>query len=188
MRRTVAGRWVLVLGFMGMGAEVSSSESSSRVEFGQISVPRLLFGLLRQRFTGSLQLEQAMPEPGLRSIWFHGGMPIFTDWVDNRDVLGEILVAKHILPIQNFEAALTTLARNGGLLGQILMKQGSIDAATLGGSADRSITTKAYRMHLVYAVSATTCGVLRPPANGLEPKCHLRIGVTIQERIESLRP
>jgi len=51
-----------------------------------------VFALLRARFSGLLTLPQVEPEPGGRTVWFQGGMPIFTDWVSPEDWLGQILV------------------------------------------------------------------------------------------------
>jgi tetratricopeptide (TPR) repeat protein len=48
---------------------------------GGISLARLYFALLRQRFTGTLTLHQRSPA-GRRTVWIRGGMPVATDWVD----------------------------------------------------------------------------------------------------------
>jgi tetratricopeptide (TPR) repeat protein len=62
------------------------------VDLRAIGLPRLVFALLRQRFSGLVALQQPEPEPGERTVWFQGGMPIFTDWVSPTDSLGQILV------------------------------------------------------------------------------------------------
>lgn len=62
------------------------------VDLGSIGLPRLVFALLRQRFSGLVTLQQPPPEAGERTVWFQGGMPIFTDWVSAPDSLGQILV------------------------------------------------------------------------------------------------
>jgi len=62
------------------------------VDLQAIGLPRLVFALLRQRFSGLLALQQPGPDAGERSVWFQGGMPIFTDWVSANDSLGQILV------------------------------------------------------------------------------------------------
>jgi curved DNA-binding protein CbpA len=53
---------------------------------GGISLARLYFALLRQRFTGTLALHQRSPARGAKSnrrtVWIRGGMPVATDWVD----------------------------------------------------------------------------------------------------------
>lgn len=62
------------------------------VDLQAIGLPRLVFALLRQRFSGLVALQQPGPDAGERSVWFQGGMPIFTDWVSATDSLGQILV------------------------------------------------------------------------------------------------
>ncbi len=62
------------------------------VDLTQIGLPRLVFALLRQRFSGLVTLRQPGPEGGERTVWFQGGMPIFTDWVSPPDALGQVLV------------------------------------------------------------------------------------------------
>jgi tetratricopeptide (TPR) repeat protein len=62
------------------------------VELATIGLPRLVFALLRQRFSGVVMLTQDGPSGGPRTVWFQGGMPIFTDWVSPSDTLGQILV------------------------------------------------------------------------------------------------
>lgn len=62
------------------------------VELATIGLPRLVFALLRQRFSGVVTLTQDEPAGGPRTVWFQGGMPIFTDWVSPPDSLGQILV------------------------------------------------------------------------------------------------
>ena len=62
------------------------------VDLRALGLPRVVFALLRARFSGLLMLPQVGPEPGERTVWFQGGMPIFTDWVSPEDSLGQILV------------------------------------------------------------------------------------------------
>jgi tetratricopeptide (TPR) repeat protein len=66
----------------GTGSRTISLDPAS----GGFSVPRLYFALLRQRFTGTVGLSQRDPA-GVRTVWFRGGMPVFTDWVSD-DELG----------------------------------------------------------------------------------------------------
>ncbi len=87
---------------------------------GGISIPRLYFALLRQRFTGTLTLTQREPA-GARSVWFRGGMPVFTDWQSDPDRLGELLVRVGLLDAAGLERALTAHASGNGLLGEILV-------------------------------------------------------------------
>ncbi|NJK32299.1 MAG: hypothetical protein HC927_07745 [Deltaproteobacteria bacterium] len=55
---------------------------------GGMPMPRLFFALLRQRFTGTMTLEQTGAAPGRRTVWFRGGLPVFTDWFSEPDLLG----------------------------------------------------------------------------------------------------
>ena len=75
-----------------MGTDTPGGGPTELVDLGQIGLPRLVFALLRERFSGLVTLPQTLPEPGERSIWFQGGMPIYTDWVSPDDQLGQILV------------------------------------------------------------------------------------------------
>lgn len=98
---------------------------------GGMSLPRLLFALLRQRFTGTLELEQPGswgPGSGVRTVWLRGGMPVFTDWASEADYLGDILLAKGAIDPPTLERGLRALA-GGGRLGDILLGFGAIDAA-----------------------------------------------------------
>lgn len=106
-----------------------SAGAAKEVELSSFSVARLLFALLRQRFTGTVQLSQ--PDFGDKTIWFRGGMPIYTDWTSHADVLGEVLMRDGKISDVQLMEALQTMASDGGLLGQILVKQGTIDQATL---------------------------------------------------------
>ncbi|HEY0136347.1 MAG TPA: DUF4388 domain-containing protein [Nannocystis sp.] len=69
-----------------------AGEVAEIVDLRALGLPRLVFALLRARFSGLLTLPQTEPEPGERTVWFQGGMPIFTDWVSPEDSLGQILV------------------------------------------------------------------------------------------------
>ncbi len=62
------------------------------VDLRVLGLPRVVFALLRARFSGLLTLPQVGTEPGERTVWFQGGMPIFTDWISPEDSLGQILV------------------------------------------------------------------------------------------------
>lgn len=75
-----------------MGTDTPGGKPTELVDLRQIGLPRLVFALLRERFSGAVTLPQGQPEPGERTIWFQGGMPIFTDWVSPADQLGQILV------------------------------------------------------------------------------------------------
>lgn len=106
------------------------------VDLAQASPPRLFFALLHQRFTGTLALQQpqAGQPPATRQIWFSGGMPIFTDWVHGPDVLGQILLEQRIVDDAALMRGLEHLARQGGLLGQVLVYQGALDETQLAAA------------------------------------------------------
>jgi len=124
---------------------VSASESASavkRVSLDQVSFPRLLFALLRQRFTGVVRLQQSGPAPGARTVWFRGGMPVFTDWYSQADVLGEVLMQRGLIDAGAFNQALATMAKQGGLLGQLLLAQGALDFSQLSDGLRMQCTRK----------------------------------------------
>jgi len=102
-----------------------------RVSLEQVSVPRLLFALLHQRFTGTLVVEQPPPYVGARSVWLRGGMPVLTDWVAPAEVLGQVLVGHGLADPGQVQAALEAMSRAGGLLGPHLLAMGAIDRPRL---------------------------------------------------------
>lgn len=85
------------------------------VDLQAIGLPRLVFALLRQRFSGLLSVQQPEPDPGERSVWFQGGMPIFTDWVSATDSLGQILVETGQLTPEERDRATAALQSPGAL-------------------------------------------------------------------------
>jgi tetratricopeptide (TPR) repeat protein len=109
----------------GSGSRTISLDPAS----GGISIPRLYFALLRQRFTGTLTLDQRDPA-GARTVWLRGGMPVFTDWVSAEDRLGELLVQAGLLDPAGLARALAAHASGNGLLGEILVGLELIDEAT----------------------------------------------------------
>jgi tetratricopeptide (TPR) repeat protein len=124
---------------------MTASPSNSRTlgldpSTGGMSLPRLLFALLRQRFTGTLELQQA--ESGTRTVWIRGGMPVFTDWFSEPDRLGDLLLAKGVIDAAMHERALRALASGNGLLGQILIGYGVIDAAKLNDALRQQCVRK----------------------------------------------
>ena len=76
----------------GASATPGAPATAEVVDLRVLGLPRVVFALLRARFSGLLTLPQVEPEPGERTVWFQGGMPIFTDWVSPEDWLGQILV------------------------------------------------------------------------------------------------
>jgi hypothetical protein len=100
-------------------------------ELSRIGLGRLVFALLRQRFTGMVTLPQDAQCPTRRTIWIRKGMPIFTDWESPRDRLGVILVEDGLLTAARCGRALHERSPTERL-GQVLLRQGLIDAPTLG--------------------------------------------------------
>jgi len=81
------------------------------VELATIGLPRLVFALLRQRFSGVVVLNQEdTSSGGQRTVWFQGGMPIFTDWVSPPDTLGQILVDTGQITSEERDRAVAALA------------------------------------------------------------------------------
>ncbi|MEX1368830.1 MAG: DUF4388 domain-containing protein, partial [Nannocystaceae bacterium] len=110
-----------------MSDSAAGAQGSKPVSLGEVSVPRLLFALLRQRFSGTVQVQQPPPYLGERTVWFRGGMPVFTDWSAPTEVLGQVLIAHRLIDEDQLLRALEAMAAQGGLLGQHLMTQGAID-------------------------------------------------------------
>lgn len=102
-----------------------------RVSLEHVSVPRLLFALLHQRFTGTVVVEQPPPYVGARSVWLRGGMPVLTDWVAPGEVLGQVLVGQGLVDPGQLHLALEAMSRAGGLLGSHLLAMGAIDRPRL---------------------------------------------------------
>jgi len=103
-------------------------------------IARVWFALLHQRFTGIVQLEQPDP-PGSRTVWVEGGMPIYTDWLSPA-VLGEVLIEAGSLTTEGLGQALAVMAREGGLLGQVLLRLGLIQPAALTDGLRRQCMRK----------------------------------------------
>lgn len=124
---------------MELGRPRAAGAKSVRLE--QVPLPRLLFALLHQRFTGTLQLEQSDPA-GSRTVWLRGGMAIFTDWISAVQALGEVLVAESLIQAEQLSAALRTMAAEGGKLGEVLLRSGLIDQARLDEGLRRQCQRK----------------------------------------------
>ncbi len=111
-----------------------SAGSGKELNFAQASPPRLLFGLLHKRFTGTLDVEQP-GSPGQpassRRIWFSGGMPVFSNWASGPDVLGQVLLETRRIDDATLMAGLQQMASTGGLLGEVLVQQGVLDQQQL---------------------------------------------------------
>jgi tetratricopeptide (TPR) repeat protein len=115
--------------------------ASKPVRIEQVPLARLVFALLHQRFTGTVQLEQ--PEPaGARTVWLSGGMPVFTDWISPVHPLGEVLVAEGVIRPEDLSLALRVMSQEGGRLGPVLLGLGVVDEARLGVGLARQCARK----------------------------------------------
>ena len=113
------------------GADAGGSRTYSLdPSAGGASFARLLFALLKQRFTGTLAVEQRAPA-GERRVWLRGGMPVFCDWHSPDDLLGELLIEAGVLQRAQLEQALEDQEMVGGLLGELMVEQGMLDEMTL---------------------------------------------------------
>jgi tetratricopeptide (TPR) repeat protein len=119
---------------------------------GSVSIPRLLFAFLRQRFTGTVILGQREPA-GTRTIWVRGGMPVFCDWHSPGDRLGELLRAAGSIEAAALEQALAIQASAGAPLGAMLVQLRLIDEATRTNALREQCMRKLTR---VFAADATT--------------------------------
>jgi tetratricopeptide (TPR) repeat protein len=120
--------------------------AAQQVRLEQISLPRLLFALLRQRFTGQLRLEQAPlagdAGPTVRTVWFRGGMPVFTDWASPELVLGQLMLRDRLIDDAQLTVALRAMAERGGLLGETLVAQGFAERRTVMEGLRRQCAAK----------------------------------------------
>jgi hypothetical protein len=114
-----------------MSQAQAGARPSKTVDIAQVSVPRLVFALLHQRFTGVLQLAQPGHGGAARSVWFSGGMPVFTDWQEPTDMLGQILIAGGLLVDTDLYPALAQADAAGQRLGQVLVSQGRLSPEQL---------------------------------------------------------
>ena len=109
----------------------SPAETQKKIDIGRVGIPRVLFALLRQRFSGTVELDQMTPQAGPRTVWLKGGMPIFTDWVSPSDVLGEILIARGLVSAKACKSAIERSQQGVGPVGALLVAAGKLDANTL---------------------------------------------------------
>jgi len=93
--------------------ETATPSAAQVVDLAKLSLPRLMFALLHRRFSGTLSLTQTAPEPGSRSVWFQGGMPIFTDWASPGDAIGQVLVDLELLAAGERDRAVAELSAPG---------------------------------------------------------------------------
>lgn len=114
-----------------MSQAQAGARPSKTVDIAQVSVPRLVFALLHQRFTGVVQLAQPGHDGAARSVWVSGGMPVFTDWQEPTDMLGQILIGQGLLVDADLYPALAQADASGQRLGQVLVAQGKLSPEQL---------------------------------------------------------
>jgi tetratricopeptide (TPR) repeat protein len=117
---------------------------SLRIE--QWPIARMWFALLHQRFTGIVQLDQPdasrpTESAGSRTVWLEGGMPLYTDWT-SQAVLGEVLVEAGLLSADGLAQALTVMAREGGMLGNVLLRLELVQPSALTEGLKRQCMRK----------------------------------------------
>jgi tetratricopeptide (TPR) repeat protein len=124
--------------------------AAQQLRLEQISLARLLFALLRQRFTGRIALKQAPlggdARPTQRTVWFRGGMPVFTDWTSPQLVLGQLMIRDRLIDDGQLGTALQSMAERGGLLGETLVAQGAAEPAAVMKGLQRQCAAKMIEM------------------------------------------
>lgn len=105
-------------------------QSQTTVDLARVPPPSLLFGLLSQRFTGWLELDQPPPHAGLRRVRFCGGMPTWTDWVQDGSRIGELAVAQGLASRAAIDLV-ATKATGDKRIGELLVASGTLTADKL---------------------------------------------------------
>ncbi|HFE45836.1 MAG TPA: hypothetical protein ENJ18_10165 [Nannocystis exedens] len=100
-------------------------------ELNLIGLPRLLFALWEQHFTGMVTVPPQMPRLARRTIWIRDGLPIFTDWQSTDCRLGQLLVDGGLIDTARCGQALHE-RRPKERLGQVLLRKNWIDSDQLG--------------------------------------------------------
>jgi hypothetical protein len=100
------------------------------INLQELPIPRLLFQMLKERFTGSVELGQ-WPLIGSRTVLFRGGMPLYTDWMVAEDALGEVLIGRGRLDRDTLTTAMRTVATEGRKLGEVLVEQHGLTSEDL---------------------------------------------------------
>jgi tetratricopeptide (TPR) repeat protein len=108
-----------------------NDQSQTTVDLARIPPPSLLFGLLSQRFTGRLEIDQHAPNAGARQVRFRGGMPTWTDWVQDGSRLGELAIAQGLASRAAIDVAVK--AANGKRIGEQLVESGVLTQDKLAG-------------------------------------------------------
>jgi len=105
--------------------------AAQKLELERVSLARLAFALLHKRFTGTLELPPQSPDDQQCTIWWRGGLPIYTNW-SRPPRFGELVVELAMVDLAQLERALEFKAEHGGLLGSILVRMGLLDARRVG--------------------------------------------------------
>jgi len=95
------------------------TQHHTTVDVAHVPTPALFYGLLAQRFTGRLELEQPGTPPVLRRVQFSDGMPTWTDWEQDGSRLGELATAHGHATRAAVDAALAD--RSERRLGEVLV-------------------------------------------------------------------
>ena len=147
-----------------------AADAPRTVDLATFGVPRLYFALLRRRFTGTVTLPQPEP-PGDRAVVFRGGMPVWTTWVSDADVLGPMLVEEGRLSPSDLGEALGVMAASGRPLGAVLVERGLLPADELYQALRRQLRRKLLRTFSVAQGRAVveTRVELPPDGDALRP-------------------
>lgn len=100
--------------------EPHQSDGSRIIDLSRVGIPRLLFSLLSQRFTGRVELGQPPPDEGHRIVSFRGGLPRICRWHVEGTRVGELLVEQGSLEQSALDAVLAD-PEEGKLLGRQLI-------------------------------------------------------------------
>ena len=113
-------------------------------DFDRYPLPRLLFYLLKKKFTG--QLICRPPEINAGRVYFREGKPVFTDLKLSQDFLGTILLQRNLINQAAYDESLQKLTNGKELHGQILIKQGALDQKKLVKGLRKQLYRKLIRL------------------------------------------
>ena len=120
-------------------------------DFTRYPLPRLLFYLLKKKFTGQLICRPPEIDPG--RVYFRDGKPVFTDLKFSQDYLGTILLQRNLINQTAYDESLQKLADGKELHGQILIKQEALDQPKLVKGLRKQLYRKLIRL---FPVTTTT--------------------------------
>ena len=113
-------------------------------DFRRYPLPRLLYYLLKKKFTGQIQCRPPEINPG--RIYFRDGQPVFTDLVFSQDYLGTILLQRGLITQQAYDQSLQELAGGKELHGRILVRQQALDGDKLVKGLRKQLYRKVIRL------------------------------------------